>query len=491
MPSQAGQRKPVSTRPHHRQAGGPLGPGSPSGPAHAVQRAGSPAVLAGQRGQVAAAWHLDEHRSLRQGLLGGAPGDGGQVGRGDGRVAVGVVALAGDPHRGHGSTHQLARGLDGGELAAGDEVGDGHRAGEARREHPGAADRRPGEQHLAHVRVGRTGLVEQVVAVVPPGDQPEVGHRGEGRGAGAHDHLGVAAQRLEERRVARLRPLVGREPGVPAGAEHLEQGRLDPHDVAVVGHDEHGAAARPRRRPGRPRRAAPASRPPGAPRAPRAATPWAPRPSRGGTGRPGRRRTATRRPAPGSGSGARSGGSVASAFSAAACRGGTASRSTSPSEPAYRSATLRAVASTCGVSTGSGDTTRRTGLSRPGVLGLGAPLEHEAVEVLAGEAHLDPHARHRGLAHRGGHRVLERPVEVRQAGVDLHQRHGQLLGGGVVAREAAGPAQAGTRGEQRELLTGIRAVGAARGRHAPETSGAHRPGRGRWAHAVDDGVVSP
>jgi len=39
-PPQAGQVNPVSTRPHQRQAGGPCGPGSPSGPAHTAQRAG-------------------------------------------------------------------------------------------------------------------------------------------------------------------------------------------------------------------------------------------------------------------------------------------------------------------------------------------------------------------------------------------------------------------------------------------------------------------
>ena len=66
-----------------------------------------------------------------------------------------------------------------------------------------------------------------------------------------------------------------------------------------------------------------------------------------------------------SGIGAGSGGSRASAFSAVACRGGTARRRTSPSDPAYRPATVRASASTAGVSTGSGETTLRSGLRRP------------------------------------------------------------------------------------------------------------------------------
>ena len=108
-PPQAGHVKPVSTRPHQRQAGRSLRPGEPERPGAHRAPGRAAAVLAGQRGQVAAARHLHEHRATLEGLLRGAPGDGGQVGRGHRRVAVGVVALAGDPHRRHGAPHS-ARG---------------------------------------------------------------------------------------------------------------------------------------------------------------------------------------------------------------------------------------------------------------------------------------------------------------------------------------------------------------------------------------------
>jgi hypothetical protein len=52
-------------------------------------------------------------------------------------------------------------------------------------------------------------------------------------------------------------------------------------------------------------------------------------------------------------------------FSVAACRPGTASRSTSDRVPAYRSATSAASAAIAGCSTGSALTTRRNGLSEP------------------------------------------------------------------------------------------------------------------------------
>ena len=106
-------------------------------------------------------------------------------------------------------------------------------------------------EHLADVGVGRAGLLVQVVAVVPPGEQPEVADRREASGAGAHDHLHVPAQHLEPGGVARLRSLVGREPDVPAGPEDLGEGGVDPRDVAVVGHDDDRSPAAVQRRAGR------------------------------------------------------------------------------------------------------------------------------------------------------------------------------------------------------------------------------------------------
>ena len=78
-----------------------------------------------------------------------------------------------------------------------------------------------------------------------------------------------------------------------------------------------------------------------------------------------------------------------------ACRAGTARRSTSFSVPAQRSATARASRATCGVSTGSAETTLRTGSERAVVLGLVDALQHVAVDVLRTEPHLDPGARAR------------------------------------------------------------------------------------------------
>ena len=408
-------------------------------------------------------------------------------GRRDRRVAVGVVPLAGDPHRRHGPAQGLAGGLDRGQRPAGDEVGDGHRPAEPGGQHRGAVHPRPGEQHLTHVRVGRARLVEQVVAVVPPGHQAEVVHRGEGRGPGADDHLGVAAQRLEVGRVARLRPLVGGEPGVPARPEHLEQRRLDPHDVAVVGHDEHGTAAALDRGPGglgeqhRPvggaghRRHGEQRRGGGAAR------------RRGGPGTPARRRTATRPAAPArAAAGARAPRRARRLLGRGVPRGHR--------EPQH-------VAERPGVPVGDrpgrGEHLRgqhRLGRHHPAqraepaeVLGVGPALEHEPVEVLPGEAHLDPHARRRGLGHRRGHGVLERPVEVRQPGVDLHQRHRHCS---VVGSSPASRADGAPRGRARAARAAPPHPSRRR-RHGPETSGAHRPGRGRWARAVDDGAVSP
>ena len=67
------------------------------------------------------------------------------------------------------------------------------------------------------------------------------------------------------------------------------------------------------------------------------------------------------------------------------------------------------------------------------------PLEHEPVDVLAREPHLDPHPGLGVLRHRRGHAVVEGPVEVRQRYVDEHPRHrvdlrDRLRGGGSTPR---------------------------------------------------------
>ena len=79
-----------------------------------------------------------------------------------------------------------------------------------------AADQRRAAQlmgaqhrHLAGVRIGRPGLGERVVAVVPHHHQAEVGDGREHRAAGADDQPGAAAQHRQPAAVA----LCGAEPG--------------------------------------------------------------------------------------------------------------------------------------------------------------------------------------------------------------------------------------------------------------------------------------
>ena len=69
------------------------------------------------------------------------------------------------------------------------------------------------------------------------------------------------------------------------------------------------------------------------------------------------------------------------------------------------------------------------GCQPAGVVGLGRAGDDEAVDVLAGEADLDPGPGHGGLGHGGGHEVVEGPVEVGQGHVDQHPGHGVDRGG--------------------------------------------------------------
>ena len=84
------------------------------------------------------------------------------------------------------------------------------------------------------------------------------------------------------------------------------------------------------------------------------------------------------------------------------------------------------------------------------VLGLGPALEDESVEVLAGEAHLDPHPGCAASTSDSGDGVLERPVEVGQPGVDIHRRH-RIDGGGGLGRRPSGRSGQ-PRADQLELL---------------------------------------
>ena len=158
----------------------------------AAQRAGVAAGLAAtaRAGSRGAAPARAPGPSL-EGVLGGAPRAAtGRCARRGRAVALDVGALAGDEHPGRGRGARRP-----GAAATGYE---------RRRPRPSAGPRcvraKPPVSSAApsvaapaapstsrDVGVGRARLVEQVVAVVPPGDQAEVVHRRERRGAGADD----------------------------------------------------------------------------------------------------------------------------------------------------------------------------------------------------------------------------------------------------------------------------------------------------------------
>ena len=403
---------------------------------------------------------------------------------GDRGVALDVGALAGHPHGGHRLPDDPTGGLHRPEHAPRHEVGDGGGADEPRGQDRSAGPGGPRQQHLAHVRVRSARLVEEVVAVVPPHDQPEVSDRREGGRPGADDDRGVPSQGLEEGGVARLGPLVGGQPRVPPGPDGGQHRRLDPHDVAVVGDDDDrspsgldrrahglgderrpaGAGVGRRQRQDGGRRAAPPphvveERGPGGVAAPRRRLVR-------------RQRRALRRP------------DREGLFGP-----GVAGRHRKAQDVAERARVpVGDVARELEDLRGEDRFRRHEPPQRAepsGVLGGVAALEDPAVEVLAREAHLDPGPGHGPLGHRLWNGVLEGPVEVGEPGVDLDQRHGAVLGGRVVPREASRGARptGGDEGQLPRVLTRLR--------HGPEPSGARRPSRGRRAPPVDDAGGQP
>ena len=228
----------------------------------------------------------------------------------------------------------------------------------------------------------------------------------------------------QERAVALRRAGVGAEHDVSALAEPGGQRRVEPVDVAVVG-DADQRARDP-------------------------ATRWRRRPRPGA--RSSRRRAATvqtargepPRPAPSSSvdaarvvldagsvstlvsiGGRRLGWAASRRWRAAAGRPAAARRSgcRRTSRRRRRSARRRRASST-----GSALTTRRSGCSRPVCSVVAARSMHEPVDVLAGEAHLDPHPGLGVLGHRRRDGVVEGPVEVGERHVDQHPRDRVDLG---------------------------------------------------------------
>ena len=235
----------------------PAAGGQGVGARAAGQRAGAaPATgglaAAGARhgGQVAAARDLHEHRGAgaERGPR-GLEGHRGHARRAGGGVAEQLaVVLADRGHAGPALADRRPVGDDVVRPAAGDEQGRLGGAGEPGDQQRRAVAVRAGHGDVAGVRVGRAGLGEGVVAVVPHRDEPGLGHRGEGGGAGADDDAHVPAGDREPAAVALGGAEVGGEGDDGVRARDRLAGGLDAVEVAAVGHHEHRAA------PGRGRR---------------------------------------------------------------------------------------------------------------------------------------------------------------------------------------------------------------------------------------------
>ena len=228
----------------------------------------------------------------------------------------------------------------------------------------------PQGQHLADVRVRCSRLGVQRVPVVPHHGEPEVGHRRERRGA--------RPRRPRSPGHAAPRGTTGSAPAGPSSAARRTAPPVDPGVQRGTPAASSAASTRSMSRASGTTTSAP--RPPST----QAATACAIASGQRSPASPGRADhtalgappavTCCRNAAPprygahavadGDGVGGSSDGAGTSA-STRACRAGIARRSTSFIVPAHRSATARASLATCGVSTGSVETTLRTGWSAP------------------------------------------------------------------------------------------------------------------------------
>lgn len=87
------------------------------------------------------------------------------------------------------------------------------------------------------------------------------------------------------------------------------------------------------------------------------------------------------------------------------------------------------------------------------VVGLGEPLQHESVEVLAGKTNLHPGARLSRLGHVVRDEIVERPVQMREGDIDRDPCHRQRLGD---LGRLFGPGFAHGVPQQRQLLRRVR-----------------------------------
>ena len=226
---------------------------------------------AGQRGHVPAPGHLHQHRGAGlEGCAGGAPGKAGQPGGCGGRVAGLLDLVTGDHDSRRGRAQRAAVGGDLVRPAGFDKLLGFGRPREAAEQQRAVGQRGPQDEHVAGVRVGRARLVVQVVAVVPDGQQAEVGDRRVGGGARADDRSDRAALDRQPPAVPLGRPEVGRQRDVPARPERGgDARRRDGRDRGRPG-QRRSRRGRPRPQSGSLRRAGPASLRRAAPTTPRA-----------------------------------------------------------------------------------------------------------------------------------------------------------------------------------------------------------------------------
>ena len=315
--------------------------------------------------------------------------------------------------------------------AARDEQGGLGGAREAGDEQRRAVAVRAGHGDVAGVGVGRAGLGERVVAVVPDRDQARVDDRGERGGAGADDDAHLPARHGQPAPVALGGPEVGGEGDDGVRARHGLAGGLDAVEVAAVGHHEHRAP------PGRGRGGGGLGET-GGPVLARQGLP-------DGVRGPVRREGLEERRPPG----------VGAPAVLLRCLRVRPLRRRLRLDPRVtrRHREAQDVGERPGVAVGDGpaeagelgaqDRFRGDDLLQPpqaaGVLAGVLPREHEAVDQPAGEPHPHPRAGDRLVGELLGHLVVERPVEVREVDVHGHLGH-RALGGGqaLVAQGLAG-----------------------------------------------------
>ncbi len=410
---------------------------------------------------VAPPGHLHQHRPLPQAVPDGLPGEARQPGGASGLVP-GEIPVPDGPYERSGSAHLLPPGDERPRPAALHELRRLHRAGPAAQQEAALVLGGPQQEHLAGVRLRGVLLAVAVVPVVPEGDQTEVLDRREHRGPGPDHGPHGSPPHREPLRVPLLGTGVGGEHRVPPLPQQGRQRGVDPGDGPPVRQDDEcpSAGGQGRRdgpgqllaplRPGQrvphgPGRAA------GGQRLQEGRTPLVPPPGP-------RLRCRGRRQ--GLGGGALLGPGVARRHRelqdvGEAARVPVGDR---PGQPEQFLAQHRLGRDDLG-----------EGGQRPGVVGLGQPLDEEAVDQPAAltaslphpvppgpEPHPDPHARLGLRVQLLGDGVVEVPVEVQHALVDEHPRHGQLLGErGPPPRPRLGPGRLRlpqTLPDERELL---------------------------------------